>query len=158
MLALQVDSAPSPDDEVLRRLDAVTLPQIIECLDPRPVAVLKMRFGRGPEPRAICVRLRVSEQRLESPGNRRTRASRPSSSTDSRTRTDADDPLDPVTSVAPSTFLGSTQRWTADQGPDPGRCPDANRRALGQHRSHTIIAYQNQERHALSNAVRADQA
>src|SRR5256885_16369993 len=55
-----------------RRLDAVTLPQIIECLDPRQAAVLKMRFDRGPEPREIRVRLRVSDKRLESPGNRRT--------------------------------------------------------------------------------------
>jgi hypothetical protein len=52
MLALHADSAPSPDD-VVRRLDAVTLPQIIECLDPRPVVVLKTRFDRGPEPRVI---------------------------------------------------------------------------------------------------------
>jgi RNA polymerase sigma factor (sigma-70 family) len=65
VLALHADSAPPPDDQVLRRLDAVTLRQIIERLDPRQAAVLKMRFDWGLEPREIRVRLGVSEKRLE---------------------------------------------------------------------------------------------
>jgi RNA polymerase sigma factor (sigma-70 family) len=64
-LTLEADSEPLPDEQAQIRLDAVVLRQIIDRLDPRQAAVLKLRFDWHLDAREIQERLGVSPKRLE---------------------------------------------------------------------------------------------
>lgn len=65
VMALHADGGLGPDEQVLRDLDGVTVRQIVDRLDPRQAAVLKMRFDLGLEPEEIQARLGISAKRLE---------------------------------------------------------------------------------------------
>lgn len=64
-LTLETDTEPLPDEQAQIRLDAVVLRQIIDRLDPRQAAVLKLRFDWQLDSREIQERLGVSPKRLE---------------------------------------------------------------------------------------------
>jgi RNA polymerase sigma factor (sigma-70 family) len=64
-LALEADTEPLPDEQVHVRLDAVVLRQIIDRLEPRQAAALKLRFDWHLDAREIQERLGVSPKRLE---------------------------------------------------------------------------------------------
>lgn len=64
-LTLEPDSAPPPDEQAQVRLDAVVLRQIVDQLEPRQAAALKLRFDWHLDAREIQERLGVSPKRLE---------------------------------------------------------------------------------------------
>jgi RNA polymerase sigma factor (sigma-70 family) len=65
LVALAPDPEDLPDVQAQLRLDGAVLRQIVERLEPRQAAVLKMRFDWGLEAREIQERLGVSPKRLE---------------------------------------------------------------------------------------------
>src|SRR3954447_12304024 len=65
VLRYQLDPGPSPDDETEIRLDAAALRRVIETLEPRQAAALKLRFDWHLDGREIQRRLGVSPKRLE---------------------------------------------------------------------------------------------
>lgn len=65
ILAMAADPEEPPDVQAQLRLDAAALRQIVERLEPRQAAVLKLRFDWGLEAREIQQRLGVSPKRLE---------------------------------------------------------------------------------------------
>ena len=65
ILGLQADSAPSPDEQVQVRLDGAAIRQIVEGLDPRQAAVLKLRFDWGLGAGEIRERLGITQKRFE---------------------------------------------------------------------------------------------
>ena len=64
-LTLEPDAELLPDEQAQIRLEAVVLRQIIDRLDPRQAAVLKLRFDWHLDAREIQERLGVSPKRLE---------------------------------------------------------------------------------------------
>jgi RNA polymerase sigma factor (sigma-70 family) len=64
-LTLEPDPDPLPDEQAQVRLDAVVLRQIIDRLEPRQAAALKLRFDWHLDAREIQERLGVSPKRLE---------------------------------------------------------------------------------------------
>ena len=65
VVALAADTEELPDVQAQLRLDGAVLRQIVDRLEPRQAAVLKMRFDWGLEAREIQERLGVSPKRLE---------------------------------------------------------------------------------------------
>ena len=61
----QVDAAPTPDEQAEVHLEAETLRQIIEDLEPRHALVLKLRFDLHLTPAEIQQHLGLSAKRLE---------------------------------------------------------------------------------------------
>ena len=65
IVALSRDPEELPDVQAQLRLDGAALRQVVEHLEPRQAAVLKMRFDWGLEAREIQQRLGISPKRLE---------------------------------------------------------------------------------------------
>ena len=65
VLASQADTDPLPDEQAQVRLDAAVLRQIIDRLEPRQAAALKLRFDWHLDSREIQERLGVTPKRLE---------------------------------------------------------------------------------------------
>jgi RNA polymerase sigma factor (sigma-70 family) len=65
IVALARDPEDLPDVQAQLRLDGAALRQVVEHLEPRQAAVLKMRFDWGLEAREIQQRLGISPKRLE---------------------------------------------------------------------------------------------
>jgi RNA polymerase sigma factor (sigma-70 family) len=65
LLLSQADDEPSPAHHAQVKLDAAALRQVIESLEPRQAAALKLRFDWGLDGREIQERLGVSAKRLE---------------------------------------------------------------------------------------------
>jgi RNA polymerase sigma factor (sigma-70 family) len=65
LFQIQSDPAPGPDETVPLRLEADALRQIIDSLDSRHAAVLKLRFEEDLDGREIQQRLRVTAKHLE---------------------------------------------------------------------------------------------
>src|SRR4051812_1543252 len=64
-LTFQVDPGPSPDEEMEIRLEAAAVRDVIDALEPRQAAALKLRFDWHLETEEIQRRLGVSPRRLE---------------------------------------------------------------------------------------------
>lgn len=64
-LAGRADASLSPDEAVEVEIDAAVIWQVVESLEPREAAVIKMRFGRHLNSREIQQELGVSSKRLE---------------------------------------------------------------------------------------------
>lgn len=64
-LSAQKDVRPAPDEEALVHIDAAIARRIIESLEPRHAAVLKMRFEEQLDGEEMMERLGVSRKRLE---------------------------------------------------------------------------------------------
>jgi RNA polymerase sigma factor (sigma-70 family) len=65
VLTLEADTEPLPDEQAQVHLDAVVLRLIIDRLEPRQAAALKLRFDWHLDSREIQERLGVSAKRLE---------------------------------------------------------------------------------------------
>lgn len=62
---LQHDAATPPDEQAQVRLDAAALRQIVDSLEPRHAAVLKLRFDQHLDAKEIQRQLGISPKRLE---------------------------------------------------------------------------------------------
>ncbi len=60
-----IDAAPLPDEQVQVRLDAARIRQVIETLDEREAAALKLRYDLLLDAKEICRRLGITPKRLE---------------------------------------------------------------------------------------------
>jgi RNA polymerase sigma factor (sigma-70 family) len=65
VFALQQDASTPPEEQAQLRLDAAALRQIIDSLEPRHAAVLKLRFDHHLDAKEIQRRLGLSPKRLE---------------------------------------------------------------------------------------------
>ncbi len=65
VFAAQADDGPSPDEQAVVHMDAAIARQIIDSLEPRHAAVLKLRFVEHLDSNEIRHRLDVSPKRLE---------------------------------------------------------------------------------------------
>jgi RNA polymerase sigma factor (sigma-70 family) len=65
VLTLEADTEPLPDEQAQVHLDALVLRQIIDRLEPRQAAALKLRFDWHLDSREIQERLGVTAKRLE---------------------------------------------------------------------------------------------
>ena len=65
VIALAADPEDQPDLQAQLRLDGAVLREIVDRLEPRQAAVLKMRFDWGLEAREIQQRLGITPKRLE---------------------------------------------------------------------------------------------
>jgi RNA polymerase sigma factor (sigma-70 family) len=61
----RVDPAPEPDERLARRVDSAIVRDIVESLDPREAAVLKLRYQLELEPEEIQQTLGMSEPLVE---------------------------------------------------------------------------------------------
>src|SRR4051812_37030321 len=64
-LTFQLDPGPSPEEETEIRVEAATLRSVIDTLEPRQAAALKLRFDWHLDAKEIQRRLGVSPKRLE---------------------------------------------------------------------------------------------
>lgn len=65
LFAVQADDGPTPDEQAVIEMDAAIARQIVDSLEPRHAAVLKLRFEEHLDSAEIRDRLDVSPKRLE---------------------------------------------------------------------------------------------